>query len=119
MTSETLYDALVDFHNQLDSTPPEEHLFCPKLDDEDSTNYDEPDMAEEGVAVEEKKRRIKAGEARQTAACSLSLLMGMEEHVGSWLPEWLDRSQKFLTKCDGCVRRWHKSRGPFLRQLRE
>ena len=118
MGQEQLYDVLVTYHQQLDQVPAETHLFCPKIDDDDPVNYEEPDQAEDGVTSEEKKARLKALDARQQAASYLSLLLGMaDENVGSWLDEWQERTEKFLKKCDACVRKWHQSRDSFIRLL--
>ena len=121
MSSEEIYDALMTYHLELDSIPPETHLFCPKVNDDDLTNYEELDVADEdGVTSEEKKARVKAFDTRQIAAYYLSLLMGISvEHVGSWLQEWSERTEGFLSKCDACVRTWHRNRAPFIRMLRE
>ena len=121
MGSEEIYDALLNYHSELETIPAEVHLFCPKLDDDDVTNYE--DMVhddEDGPTSAEKQERIKSFEGRQLAAYYLSLLMGISvDTVGSWLQEWVERTERFLTKCDSCVKNWHQYRGQFIRTLRE
>ncbi len=102
------------------NAPPEAHLFCPKITDDDLVNYEEPELDEEDISAQEKNARIKAFEGRQVAAYYLSLLLTItDESFAFWAKQWVDRTEKFLTKCDYCVRTWHKSRGPYIRKMRE
>ncbi|KAK3393054.1 SEN1 N terminal-domain-containing protein [Podospora didyma] len=119
MNSDPVNDALVRLHNDFEEFPPKAHLFCPKIDDQDITNYDEPNVPDEdGISAEDKKERIKQSETRHITTYHLSLLLGISpESAGTWLDEWINKVEGFLTTCDACVRKWHKSRDRFLKAL--
>lgn len=116
-----IYDILLESYNQLEDIPTELHLLCPKISDDDDADYDNPsDDDEDGATAVQKKQRIEDGKKRRDIAYKLSLLLGMnEESAGSWLPSWSARVSTYLTKCDSCVRLWHKSREEFLAFMRE
>lgn len=119
MQSDMLYSALLGFHTEFKEYPPEAHLFCPKIDDEDVTIYDEPDICDEdGASSEEKQKRITAAGCRQVTTYRLSLLLGIREDVAStWKTEWIETVNKFLSQCDRCARNYHKIRDPFVKSL--
>ncbi|KAK0655975.1 SEN1 N terminal-domain-containing protein [Cercophora newfieldiana] len=114
-----LYSALVGFHNEFQEYPPEAHLFCPRVDGDDPTLYDEPDIPDQdGASSEEKHERIAAAGARQVTTYRLSLLLGIREDVAStWKTEWKETVNKFLSQCDRCARNYHKIRGHFVKSL--
>ena len=118
MQSEPLYAALLGFWNEFREFPPTAHLFCPKVDDEDQTTYDEPDLAEQDVSVEEKKKRIADAGQRQVTTYRLSLMLCIrEEDAGTWLSDWKEAVSGFLTSCDKCARNYHRLREEFLKAL--
>ena len=116
---DNMNEAIIQLWHEFKEWPPQAHLFCPKLNDDDCTNYDQPNVPDEdGVTVEEKHRRIEASMQRHVNAYNLSLLMGIPpEEAGDWLREWTDTVEKYLTTCDSCAREWHKSRERFLKGL--
>ncbi|KAK0633290.1 SEN1 N terminal-domain-containing protein [Immersiella caudata] len=121
MQSDILYSALLGFYNEFKEYPPAAHLFCPKIDDDDGTIYDEPDLddeGEDGVSSEEKQKRIADAGYRQVTTYRLSLLLGIrEEDASTWKSEWIETVNKFLSQCDRCARNYHKIRDHFLKSL--
>ncbi|SPQ19663.1 bc50827a-d072-4c71-b1bd-e443da840486 [Thermothielavioides terrestris] len=120
MDIDALFQAAITWHRAFEDRPPDAHLCCPKVDDEDPANYDEPDAPDEGgVSVDDKKRRIKEYEDRFHNVYNLSILMGLGREVaGEWLDNWVQAVEFCLTRCDSCVRNWHRNREPYLNGLR-
>ncbi|KAK4649494.1 DEAD-box type RNA helicase [Podospora bellae-mahoneyi] len=122
-----LEQTIIEWHNDFEDFPPDAHLCCPKLNDDDLTDYenldfpDEPDESGGGaVSVEEKKKRNEDYKHRLQISYNLSLLMGLPpERSSTWLPNWKERVETYLTRCDSCIRRWHRAREPFLQRLPE
>lgn len=121
LTTEELYNKIIEDYRKLEDIPEETHVLCPKIDDSDVTNaYDEPDEPGEDITVEEKKRRIQDGEERLNVCYQLSLMLGLNAgDVQSWLDGWQTRVEGCLKKCDQCVRNWHSGRDGFLRTVSE
>lgn len=116
--NQQIFDALLSLWNEFKAFPPEAHLFCPKTDDDDQTNYEEPNVDEEGASKEEKAKHIEQGIARHLTAYRLSLLLALRpEEAGAWLTQWSDTVNSFLTRCDSCATKWHRSREKFLKAL--
>jgi len=114
-----IHNALLGFWNELISWPEEAHLFCPKVDDLDVANYEDLENVDDTcISTAEKKDRVEKAKNRQVKSYRLSLLLGLPpEDAGSWLKEWQDKVNSLLTRCDACVRNWHRSRGPFIKAL--
>ncbi|KAK4177036.1 putative helicase [Triangularia setosa] len=120
-----LEQTIIEWHHDFEDFPPDAHLCCPKINDDDITDYenldipDEPDDSGSGaVSVEEKKSRNEEHKHRLQISYNLSLLMGLPpERSSTWLPNWKDRVEAYLTRCDSCIRRWHRARNPFLQRL--
>ncbi|KAK3941950.1 SEN1 N terminal-domain-containing protein [Diplogelasinospora grovesii] len=119
MSSNEVNDALIRYYNDFKDFPPKAHLMCPKVDDDDTTNYDEPDVPDEdGLTAEEKQGRIAESNNRHVKTYYLSLLLAVTaEEASTWLGEWTRSVESCLTKCDACARKWHKSRGRFLKAM--
>ncbi|KAK4102063.1 hypothetical protein N658DRAFT_424144 [Parathielavia hyrcaniae] len=119
MEQNALYQAAIGWHRAFEDRPPDAHLCCPKIDEDDPANYDEPDVPDdEGVSAEEKKRRIEEYEGRFQNTYDLSILMGLgREIAGDWLDNWTQAVESCLTRCDSCARNWHRNRGPYLHGL--
>lgn len=116
--NQQIFDALLSLWNEFKAFPPEAHLFCPKTDDDDQTNYEEPNVDEEGASKAEKAKHIEEGIARHLTAYRLSLLLALRpEEAGAWLTQWSDTVNSFLTRCDSCATKWHRSREKFLKAL--
>lgn len=122
-----LEQALRDWHRELEAFPSDVHWCCPKIGDDDETNYDEPNVAdgpdengEGGVSAAEKQKRIKDYENRLRITYNLSLLMGIPDDRSSQIyPEWKEDVEDFLLRCDACIRNWHRGRDQFLKRLPE
>ncbi|KAK4155137.1 SEN1 N terminal-domain-containing protein [Chaetomidium leptoderma] len=119
MESNAILQTAVAWHRIFEDRPADAHLCCPKIDEEDVANYDEPDVPDEGgVSADEKKRRIKEYESRFQNVYDLSILMGLGREVaGEWLDNWTQTVEACLTRCDSCVRNWHRNREPYLNGL--
>jgi senataxin len=120
LTTDELYELIIDNHHKFENIPEASHLLCPKVDDSDANAYDAPDESGEDITVEEKQQRIKDGDERFLVATRLSLMLGLNaEQVKTWLDEWKTRLEDCLRKCDQCVRNWHQRRADFLRYVSE
>jgi senataxin len=119
METNALYQTAITWHRAFEERPPDAHLCCPKIDDEDTANYDESDVPDEGgISVDEKGRRIKEYEDRFQTVYNLSILMGLGREVaGEWLDNWAQAVESCLTRCDSCVRNWQRNREPYLNGL--
>lgn len=119
LNPDELYSMIMDNYHKLEAIPPDLHLLCPKVDDEDLEEYGDTDEPG-GISAEEKKRRIEDAKTRHDITYRLCFLMGLsEEQASTWIEEWAKRLQEFLTKCDRCVRNWHLGREPFLKIVLE
>jgi senataxin len=119
MEGHVLHQAAIEWHRVFEDRPPDAHLCCPKVDEDDFANYDEPDVPDEdGLSADEKKRRISEYEDRFHNVYDLSILMGLgRELVGKWLDDWTQAVEACLTRCDSCVKNWHRYRQPYLNDL--
>lgn len=114
-----LYSMIMEDYHKLEEIPPEAHLLCPKVDDDDCENYDDLDDPGD-ISAEEKKRRLEDAKKRHEITYRLCFLMGLSEEQGStWIEVWAKRLEGFLTRCDRCVRSWHLGREPFLKLTME
>jgi senataxin len=109
-----LYEGVTESYQEWINIPEKCHLLCPKItDDEDSD--DEPPSeidSEQTVQREQEARR------RVDLTYDLSLLLGItEEQSSGWKEQWIERTESFLTRCDGCVLRWHMHRKKFFEKL--
>ncbi|KAK3335673.1 SEN1 N terminal-domain-containing protein [Cercophora scortea] len=119
ISSEPISEFIMNWYHEFDAYDPNLHLFCPKISDDDYTNYDEPNAPDaDGVTVEEKQRRFTEAHKRHVTATQLSILLAIpREESSTWLDVWKQKVESFLTKCDACARYWHKSRDAFLKTL--
>lgn len=115
-----IYDRLLELHGIIDAIPEEKHLFCPKVHDEDPEDYDDASVPGYQITIEEKIQRLDDYRQRSEHAFWYCLIFGIaKEQSDTWLPEWIDRSESYLTKCEVCARNWQMRRKPFLKQLNE
>ncbi|KAL1843896.1 hypothetical protein VTJ49DRAFT_6839 [Mycothermus thermophilus] len=99
MENNALLQQAVDWHQAFEDRPPDAHLCCPRVDEDDMANYDEPGEPEEDLPVAEKAKRIKAYEERFHNAYNLSILMGLgKETAGPWLDNWKEAVESCLTR---------------------
>lgn len=118
--AEQIYERLLELHTIIDAIPVEKHLFCPKVDDEDQEDYDDDGVPGETITVEVKKQRIEDYNERSEHAFWYCLLFGIsKDQSATWLQEWIDRAESYLTKCEACARNWQMRRKPFLKKLNE
>jgi len=114
-----LYSMIMDDYHKLEEIPPDLHLLCPKVSDEDTEDYEDFDEPG-GITVEEKKKRIEDAKTRHDVTYRLCFLMGLaEEQASSWTEQWAKRLERCLTSCDICVRNWHLGRETFLKLVLE
>lgn len=117
-SAQEVYAEVIRAHHDLEKIPPAVHLFCPKVCDEDDEDYENPDVPGDEIDVEEKKTRIQAAQERLRLVSWASLILGIEEdQADKWAPEFRERTEVFLTKCDACVRLWHMNRKPLRNRL--
>ncbi|KAK4145391.1 SEN1 N terminal-domain-containing protein [Dichotomopilus funicola] len=118
MESNALLEAAIAWHRDFEDRPPDAHLCCPKIDEDDTSIYDDPGPDEGGTTAEEKQRRIEEYETRFQNVYNLSILMGLGREVaGEWLDNWTQTVEACLMHCDQCVRNWHRNRDSYLKGL--
>lgn len=117
--SNALLETAVEWHRTFEDRPPDAHPCCPKINEDDFANYDEPNVPDDsGVPPDEKRKRIKEYEDRFQNVYDLSILMGLGREVaGDWLDNWKDAVEACLRTCDSCARNWHRNREPYLEGL--
>ena len=109
--------AMLEMHDAFEEFPPDAHLICPMISQDDEADYTCPDVPEDGITAEEKHKRIADACERRRITYGLSLLLVMPEQAGKWIKEWKDRVNSFLTNCDKCARTWHRTRQQFMRAI--
>ncbi|EFX01966.1 tRNA-splicing [Grosmannia clavigera kw1407] len=101
-----VYAEIIASHQELERIPTDVHLFCPRLSDDDQEDYD--DVAGSDA---DKLKKIEDGQRRLQLTSWASLILGINrDQADRWLPDWIQRTESFLVKCDGCVRAWHMGR---------
>ncbi|KAI5921877.1 SEN1 N terminal-domain-containing protein [Camillea tinctor] len=105
--------------NKIRALPPETHLFCPKISEDDDVNYNDPE-ADDEISIAEKQKRIQDGVIRLDLMYSCSLILGVDQSTAtSMIEEFKTRSDAFLKTCATCVRNWHKARESFLKDINQ
>lgn len=119
MATNDIQQMAIGWYRAFEDCLPDVHLCCPKIDDDDAASYDEADVSDDGgLSAEEKKRRIDEGMDRLDNVYNLSILMiWPKELTGGWLDNWTQAVESCLTRCDLCVRNWHKHRDVYLKGL--
>ncbi|CAK7209340.1 DEAD-box type RNA helicase [Sporothrix bragantina] len=109
-----VYEEIIASHQELERIPPDTHLFCPRTSDDDQDDYDDPTAGGASFTPEEKaarQARIDDGRRRLQLTSWASLILGINrDQADRWLGDWIQRTESFLVKCDGCVRAWHMER---------
>ena len=99
------------------------HWFCPKVDDNDFTNYDEVDVDDEDITAATKRRRVEDANRRLALAYRLKLSYGLDEEdlasIQDVFNQYSVKSEDLLTTCDKCVRNYHMHRKQFRIKIRE
>jgi senataxin len=126
MAASELYQKLIEHHHILEEIPSNVHLLCPRNDDDDEVNFedlDEDQVDENGqiiMTAAEKQKRVAEANNHKDTVYNLSLLLGIDDDTaGHYRPYWSDRVNLCLTRCDFCVRMWHRSRDDFITGLQE
>ena len=107
---------------KLDAYGPSAHWFCPKIDDNDSTNYDDANADDEGVPSATKITRIEEGHDRLELAYKMMLSYGLGEvermAIEQEFIRFVDRSGELLSSCDKCACNYHMGRKAFCNEIR-
>ena len=107
-------------YSELKSFSLEAHWFCPKRNDDDHIDYDNPTEPEEDMSPETKLKLIEDAKNRHNVAYKYSLILGLAPEVsGVLLEDYTQRLNKLLTGCDKCVHHWHMGRKAYLKELAE
>ncbi|KAI2617097.1 SEN1 N terminal-domain-containing protein [Hypoxylon sp. NC1633] len=115
----TIQQILENAFEQIRQVPPETHVCCPRISEEDDEIYEDPG-AVTSISVAEKEQRIEAGSARLVQIYTCSTILGMgPEWAGDMNNEFRNRTNAFLRSCPNCVRNWHKGRKTFLKDLNQ
>ena len=104
----------------------EEHILCPKINDDDVKNYHsmayhEDSSPTDGVAPSDpEKRQMEAVKSRIKTTMEYSVVLGLDEPTaGRWIPEFKQDLNAALSRCDQCIRNWHLHRLHLIADLRQ
>ncbi|KUJ23532.1 uncharacterized protein LY89DRAFT_680273 [Mollisia scopiformis] len=112
-----IMDEIHGLDGDLKSFDPQAHWFCPRRNDDDPVDYDNPDE-EEDMSFETKKELIADWKSRQAVAYKYSLILGLGAEIsGRLLDAYTKRLNELLTSCDKCVHNWHLGRKAYLKEL--
>lgn len=111
-------DLLEYWYKKFRDVPEEAHLLCPKVDEDDEEDYDEPNQPGVDITAEQKQQRIRDGEERVRITYWTGLLMAYgKDKAGVWLQSWADRMSTFVHNCDKCVTNWHMNRKKYMQEF--
>ncbi|KFZ05074.1 hypothetical protein V501_08714 [Pseudogymnoascus sp. VKM F-4519 (FW-2642)] len=119
---EGIYEELQELQGKMDEFPPEAHWFCPKLNDEDYTNYGDPGNDEEDASSATKIKCIEDGEKRLKITYRFSIKLGFspeQAEEAGFGDAFERRATELLSTCDQCVRNYHTGRKEFLGYMSE
>ncbi|KAL3303993.1 helicase sen1 [Colletotrichum asianum] len=120
MDAQPVEDILEENFRKFGQIPPDVHLLCPKVDEDDYEDYDDVDSAGEEISALQKKERVEAWKKRLDIVYWTSLLLAYgKDKAGVWLEEWGKRMAINLHNCDKCVMNWHMHRKKYLRVFAE
>ncbi|KAK4229582.1 putative helicase [Podospora fimiseda] len=119
METNELESTIIEWHQEWEEFPPDAHLCCPKVHDEDDNDYSQfDDPYGDDITTTEKRLRVEQYKHRLSVTYDLSLLMGIpQDRASTWLHEWKDKVESFLQRCDDCIRNWHRGREQFVKRL--
>lgn len=106
----------------MDEFPPDAHWFCPKRNDDDYTNYGDPDNDEEDASSATKMQCIADGEKRLKITYRFSISLGFspeQAEEAGFGDTYERRVTELLSTCDQCVRNYHTGRKEFLGYMSE
>jgi senataxin len=111
---------LLKWYEKFKELPPEAHLLCPRLSNDDDEDYKVLDDPDSLISIEEKKKRITEGQKRLEITYWNTLVFGFDKRdSGEWLDQFTDRLNGCLRECADCVLNWHMQRKPHLRKFAE
>ncbi|KAH8811508.1 hypothetical protein F5884DRAFT_278641 [Xylogone sp. PMI_703] len=117
---EEIMDEIHGLDGELKSFPPKVHWFCPKLHDDDTADYDNPDVAEDDVSPQTKRQCIEDSKRRKEVAYKVALVLGLSPEVsGKIMEDYTRRLNALFTNCAKCATNWHMGRKGYLKQLAE
>nr|XP_036589021.1 helicase sen1 [Colletotrichum truncatum]KAF6800663.1 helicase sen1 [Colletotrichum truncatum] len=120
MESQPVEDILEENFRKFGQIPPDVHLLCPKVHEDDFEDYDDLESPGEEITALEKKERVEDWKKRLDIAYWTSLLLAYgKDKAGVWLVEWGNRMAINLHNCDKCVLNWHMYRKKYLRIFSE
>jgi len=106
--------------SEIKSFPSGSHWFCPRRNDDDLIDYDEPDEPEEDMSAATKHEMIQDGKKRHAIAYKFSIILGLDPEISRELRDaHFGHLDKLFTSCDKCVRNWHRGRKSYLKDLAE
>ncbi|KAK1506408.1 helicase sen1 [Colletotrichum costaricense] len=120
MESQPVEDILEQSYRKFTQIPPDFHLLCPKVDEDDFEDYDDLNTDGEDITALEKKERVEKWKERLDIAYWTSLLLAYgKDKAGVWLDAWGSRMAINLHNCDKCVLNWHMYRKKYLQVFSE
>lgn len=118
--SNVISDELGKWFDEFQSIPPETHLLCPRINDDDAENYRLLDDLDSAITREEKEKRIEAANSRINITYWNSLIFGFDKKdAGKWLADFSRRLDASLKSCSECVLNWHMRRKPQMQKFLE
>ncbi|KAF6844538.1 helicase sen1 [Colletotrichum musicola] len=120
MESQPVEDILEENYRKFSQIGADLHLLCPKVDEDDYEEYDDPDTEGQEITAAEKQKRIEDWKKRLDIAYWTSLLVAYgKDKAGVWLEQWGNRMAINLHNCDKCVLNWHMYRKKYLQIFSE
>jgi senataxin len=111
---------LLKWFEKLGNLPPEAHLLCPKVNNEDEEDYTDLHDPHSQITTEQKKQRVKDGQERLDITYWNTLVFGFDKRdSGQWLDDFTSRLDGCLRDCADCVLNWHMQRKTHLRKFSE
>lgn len=113
-------EVLGKWYDDFQKIPPEVHLLCPRLGDDDDENYKDFDDLDSKILPEEKQARIEQSKKRIEITYWNSLIFGFDkQEAGKWLEDYTARLDTCLKYCPECVLNWHMKRKAHLQKFSE
>ena len=99
------------WYEEYQKLPAENHLLCPRLDNEDDENYKDLSDSSSKISQADKRARIEAAQKRIEITYWNSLIFGFDKKdAGKWLDQFTNRLESCLKTCADCVLNWHMTR---------
>ncbi|KAK6225032.1 helicase Sen1 [Colletotrichum tabaci] len=119
-SSKPVEDILEESYRKFAHIPPQHHLLCPKVDEDDFEDYEDLNTAGETITALEKQERVQQWKERLDTVYWTSLLLAYgKDKAGIWLDDWGTRVAINLHNCDKCVLNWHMYRKKYIQVFSE